>query len=210
MLAVTDTGIGMDAETRARIFEPFFTTKEAGKGTGLGLSTVYGIVKQSGGSITVESQPGRGATFRVYLPRVAQAGPVRDAVGGPRRRRGSETVLLVEDEAEVRELTREILENEGYSVLLAADGPGALGVSQQHPGRIHLLLTDVVMPEMSGSELARRLQGRDPDLKVLYTSGYTDDTLVRHGVSESRAALLHKPFTAESLAGKVREVLDGA
>ncbi|HEV8677173.1 MAG TPA: ATP-binding protein [Methylomirabilota bacterium] len=209
MLAVTDTGIGMDAETRARIFEPFFTTKEAGKGTGLGLSTVYGIVRQSGGSITVDSQPARGATFRVYLPRVAEAGPVGDLATGSRRRRGSETVLLVEDEEEVRELAREILESEGYSVVLAADGPEALGVVQRHRGRIHLLLTDVVMPEMSGSELARHLQQRDPDLKVLYTSGYTDDTLVRHGVSEARAALLHKPFTAESLGWKVREVLDG-
>ncbi|MBI3454881.1 MAG: response regulator [Candidatus Rokubacteria bacterium] len=209
VLGVSDTGVGMNAAIKAHIFEPFFTTKGPGKGTGLGLATVYGIVNQSGGGVTVDSEPERGATFRVYLPRVEQeAAGAKEAESRVPPRRGSETVLLVEDEEGVRDLTREILESYGYAVLEAADGSAALRVSARHPGPIHLLLTDVVMPEMSGSELARRLRPLRVEMKVLYASGYADDTIVRHGVSAARAALLPKPFTPEALGFKVREVLD--
>jgi CheY-like chemotaxis protein len=219
---VTDTGIGMDAQTRSHLFEPFFTTKEQGKGTGLGLSTVYGTVKQSGGHISVESEPGRGSTFTVYLPRVAAVAPPAEprpaaATGpGPRPRaearltpgRG-ETILLVEDAQRVRAVVKEILEMSGYVVLEARHGAEALEVSGRHGGTIHLLVTDVVMPQMSGRELAQRLATLRPQLKVLYMSGYTDDAIVRHGVLASGIAFLSKPFTPDALALKVREVLDG-
>jgi PAS domain S-box-containing protein len=208
VVAVTDNGHGMDAETRAHIFEPFFTTKEMGKGTGLGLSTVYGIVKQSEGYVWVESEPGAGATFRIYLPRAegtveADSGPA--AVPGART--GVGTILLVEDEEDVRHLLREILEGRGYTVLEVEDGAAALAASANHPGTIDLLVTDVVMPQMSGRELALKLAVDRPDTKVLYLSGYTDDTVVARGVLGTNSAFLQKPFTSRALADKVEDVL---
>ncbi|MGH7268172.1 MAG: GAF domain-containing protein, partial [Candidatus Rokuibacteriota bacterium] len=209
-LAVTDTGTGMDAETRARVFEPFFTTKGPGKGTGLGLATVFGVVRQSDGYVWVESEPGRGSTFTIHLPRVDEPVDVaRPAVGGQRVARGSETVLLVEDEGELRDLTGEILEALGYRILKAGDGKEALAVAARHAGRIELLLTDVVMPQMSGRELASRLAESQPDVRILYMSGYTDEAISHHGVLDPGTALLQKPFSAEALARKIREVLDG-
>jgi PAS domain S-box-containing protein len=213
MLRVQDTGHGMDNETKAHLFEPFFTTKELGRGTGLGLATVYGIVKQSGGHIDVESEPGQGAAFTIYLPAVANAPPSRapatppaDAYAVPA---GTEVVLLVEDGAEVRRLTRQILEGCGYTVLEAARGADALDLCARHQGPIDLLLTDVVMPHMTGRELAERLALARPDLRVLFLSGYTDDACLRHGLLGGGRAFLSKPFSPAVLAGKVREVLDG-
>jgi PAS domain S-box-containing protein len=209
MLAVSDTGVGMSEQTQARIFEPFFTTKEPGKGTGLGLSTVYGIVKQSGGCIWVYSEPGRGATFKVYLPRVeAGAEGAAPPVAQAAPPRGSEVVLLVEDEEMLRGLIEESLATYGYDVLVARNGADALGVAEQHEGTIDLLLTDAVMPGMGGRELARQLTEARRGLKVLYMSGYTDDTVVRHGVLAAEVAFLQKPFTLDTLARKVRDVLD--
>jgi two-component system cell cycle sensor histidine kinase/response regulator CckA len=209
MLAVSDTGVGMDEETQARIFEPFFTTKELGKGTGLGLSTVYGIVRQCGGCIWVYSEPGRGTTFKVYLPRVEEgaerAGPPVAQAALPR---GSETILLVEDEEMLRGLVEESLTTSGYNVLVARHGAEALGIAERHEGTIQLLLTDTVMPGMGGRELAQQLVEARPGLEVLYMSGYTDDAVVRHGVLAAEVAFLQKPFTPDALARKVREVLD--
>jgi PAS domain S-box-containing protein len=210
-LLVGDTGVGMDAETRARVFEPFFTTKELGKGTGLGLATVYGIVKQTGGWIWVDSEPGQGAVFRVYLPRCDAAGA---AVPSERRPepaelpRGEETVLLVEDEPMVRDLMRDTLEGQGYRVLIAGSGEEALAAATAHGGSLDLLVTDVVMPRMRGTDLAARLVPDHPRLRVLFMSGYADDAGLRHGVRDGQAAFLQKPFTRPALALKVREVLD--
>jgi CheY-like chemotaxis protein len=207
MLAVSDTGIGMDRATQQRIFEPFFTTKEKGKGTGLGLSTVFGIVQQSGGSIWVYSEVGKGTTFKVYLPRtdeaeIEAAPPVRVA-----SMRGSETVLLVEDEEQLRTVAGGILKRNGY-VLDARDVDEAVRLCKQHQGGIHLLLTDVVMPQMGGPELADRLRPIRPAMKVLYMSGYTEDAIIHHRVVSPGIALLQKPITPDSLLRKVREVLE--
>ena len=208
MLAVTDTGVGMDEATKARIFEPFFTTKAPGKGTGLGLATVYGIVQQSGGFIWVYSEPGRGTTFKIYLPRVDAAAEGVAAAALAPVARGRETVLFAEDSAAVRAVGKQVLERQGYTVLEAPDGEVAVHLAQRHSGPIHLLLTDVVMPGMSGRQLADQLARTRPDTKVLYASGYTGDAVVRHGVLEDGTPYLQKPFTPESLARKVREVLD--
>ena len=213
LLAVTDTGVGMDEETKARIFEPFFTTKVRGKGTGLGLATVYGIVRQTGGHIWAYSEPGKGTAMRVYLPQVdAPADPVRrSTVDPPESLRGSETILLVEDEAPVRAVTRQLLERNGYTVLEAPDGPAALALLDggTRGAAVDLLLTDVIMPGMSGRELADQLVARQPRLRVLFMSGYTDDAVVRHGMLEPGLAYLEKPFRPPALLRKVREVLDG-
>jgi PAS domain S-box-containing protein len=210
MLAVSDTGAGMDAETLSHIFEPFFTTKEPGKGTGLGLAMVYGIVHQCGGHISVESAPGRGTTFRLHLPRVAAAPAAAAAPEVPARPRGSETILLVEDEARVLDLTREMLVEAGYTVLAASGPTEALRLAEERPERIDLLLTDVIMPQMNGTELAERLTARRPGLRVLYMSGYTFDTMARRDAARAAVSLLQKPFSMETLGEKVREVLDAA
>jgi PAS domain S-box-containing protein len=210
MLTVTDTGCGMDAETQSHIFEPFFTTKEQGKGTGLGLATVYGVVKQSGGFIYVYSEIDHGTTFKIYLPKVA-ANVDREAekteIAPPR---GSETILFVEDEESVRELVRDYLKGTGYNVLEATDGVQAIEVAEVHKGPIHILVTDVVMPRLSGRELASRIAEKRPNAKLLFISGYTDDSIFRHGVLEGGVAYLQKPFNLKAIAQKIREVLDGA
>jgi CheY-like chemotaxis protein len=206
MLAITDTGMGMDAATQARIFEPFFTTKP-GHGTGLGLATVYGIVKQSGGYIWVHSEPGRGTTFRIYFPRVEELPEAAAAPAPAEPPGGSETVLLVEDQEALRGVVRESLEAVGYRVLEAADGPGALELAAATREPIHLLLTDVIMPRMSGVELAERLRARQADLRVVFMSGYTDDVITRSGLLAQNSRLLQKPFTTPVLARTVREAL---
>ncbi len=208
-LAVSDTGVGMDRDTLAHLFEPFFTTKEQGKGTGLGLSTVYGIIQQSGGSIWVESEPGRGARFRTYLPRVDEpAEPARKIdVRRSAAPAGTETVLLVEDEEAVRRLTRAVLRRNGYNVLVAANAEQALAALEQNRGPIDLLLTDVVLPGMGGTEIARRISQLRPGIKVVYTSGYTDRSFVENGVLKPGLAFIPKPFTPEDLLRKLREVL---
>ena len=209
MLAVSDSGIGMDRDTQEHVFEPFFTTKEKNKGTGLGLATVYGIVQQSGGHIWVYSEPGQGATFKVYLPRVAGAPEVAVVTEKPlTAESGSETVLLVEDEDLVRRLSRHVLESKGYTVLDACDGATALQVAKEFGQPIHLLLTDVVMPGMNGRELAGKLASSHPETRVLYTSGYADGAIVHNGVLEAGVAFLPKPHSVDALAAKVREVLD--
>ena len=210
MLRVVDTGTGIDPEIQAQIFEPFFTTKERDKGTGLGLATVYGVVKQSGGYIAVDSEKGKGASFSVYLPRLAQSVAAADTIPeAPVNLAGSETILLVEDADPLRKLAHMFLSEGGYNVLTAANGAEALEVARQHRGTIHLLLTDVVMPGINGRVLAERLGPLHPSMKVLYMSGYTDSFIAGHGVLEPGTHLLHKPFTQEGLARKVRELLDG-
>jgi CheY-like chemotaxis protein len=210
LLVLRDTGCGMDAATKARLFEPFFTTKSAGRGTGLGLATVYGIVTQSGGHIVVESAPEKGTVFEIYLPCPKGLSdifrkPVEDRPPSPG---GTETVLVVEDEEQVRAILRNTLRRGGYTVLEACQGVEALGVCARYPEPVHLLVSDVVMPQMGGRDLAERLKPRYPGLKVLLISGYTDDAVVRDGVWEARTEFLQKPFTPQVLARKVREVLD--
>jgi CheY-like chemotaxis protein len=209
MLSVTDTGCGMDEMTRARLFEPFFTTKETGKGTGLGLATVYGIVNQSGGSIWVRSEPGNGTTFSVYLPRELSLKDTSSRLAQimppvP----GSENILVVEDEEGVRNLAKRILESAGYAVLTAANGNEALVICEQNPQALRLMLTDVIMPQMSGKQLADRAVQLCPKLRVLFMSGYTDDAIAHHGVLDARTAFIGKPFTAADLTRMVRKVLD--
>ena len=208
MLSVSDTGCGMDKEILSRVFEPFFTTKEKGKGTGLGLSTVYGIVKQSGGYVFAQSEVGHGTTFRIYLPRVEEAAQPTDTVKPcSSLMQGTETVLLVEDEESVRQLVRETLESRGYKVIEAENGEEALKISTTYTDPIHLLITDVVMPGISGRELAKQLCDAYPQTRVLFLSGYTEDAIVHQGVFEAGTAFLQKPFTLQSLSRKVREVL---
>jgi len=212
LLATSDTGHGMAPETRDRIFEPFFTTKEQGKGTGLGLATVHGIIKQSGGHIWVYSEPDQGTAFKIYLPQVEETdASVRSSHVMIPSAEGSEIILLVEDEDLVRDLAARILTRGGYRVLTAGSGTNALEVCQEHAGPINLLLTDVVMPGgMNGRDLAQRLSISQPDLKVLYMSGYTDDAIVHHGILDSDVAFLEKPFTPDVLLLKVHEMLYGS
>ncbi|MDO8794850.1 MAG: response regulator [Vicinamibacterales bacterium] len=210
MLAVSDTGVGMDEATRTRIFEPFFTTKGLGQGTGLGLSTVYGIVKQSGGSIEVDSELGRGTTFRIYLPRVGEVAPPDQPITTESIAPGDETILLVEDERALRLVATRILTKAGYNVLAAGTGEEALLVLERHDGPVQLLLTDVVLPGISGRELANRLAEAHPEIKVLYTSGYTDDAILRRGVLDKGTHFIAKPYTVAALTRKVRDVLETA
>jgi CheY-like chemotaxis protein len=215
MLVISDTGVGMDEEIKAHLFEPFFTTKERGQGTGLGLPTVFGIVTQNGGHIEVDSQPGQGTTIAIYLPvadrtKKPRSAPSRSMTSAETKLvRGTETVLVVEDEQTVRDLAVQVLKSCGYQVLAASNGQDALQINEQHDGPIHLLLTDVVMPQMSGGELANRLQELRPEMRVLYMSGYADDTIIQRGVLSSSAAFVSKPLTIEELTQRVRAVLDG-
>jgi CheY-like chemotaxis protein len=208
MLAVGDTGSGMDLDTQMRIFDPFFTTKELGKGTGLGLATVYGIVKQSGGYIWVYSEVAKGTVFKIYLPRVEESAQIsKPEESETTDFRGSETILLVEDTTSLREMAREYLESVGYSVLVASSGAKALQHAKDFRGPIHLLLTDIVMPGMNGPDLARQLVSLRPGIKVIFTSGYTDDAIARQGVLDPAVAFIQKPYRPKALARKIREVL---
>jgi signal transduction histidine kinase len=207
MFTVSDTGIGMSEETQARIFEPFFTTKQKGKGTGLGLATVYGIVKQSGGSIWVSSVPGRGTTFKIYLPRVEEPLERPAVEERPRSLQGKETVLVVEDEEIVRQLVRKILQRLGYRVLVVGTPQEALDIPDTD--RVDLLISDVVLPHMSGRAVAEQLRARRPGLRVLYMSGYTDDAIVHRGVLDPNTPFIQKPFTPDALAQRVRQILEG-
>jgi signal transduction histidine kinase len=207
-VTVADSGTGMDTATLARIFEPFFTTKEHGKGTGLGLSTVFGTIQQSGGAIDVRSQPGEGTTFEIYLPRVEAPGAAERPRLEPLPHRGSETILLVEDEEAVRTMVKTVLQRRGYCVITAGDGESAIDASEEYSGPIHLLLTDVVMPRMHGPDLARELALSRPEMRVLFVSGYTDDSVLRHGIEEGGVHFLQKPITAGVLTTRIRELLD--
>ena len=207
-LVVSDTGAGMPPEVKARIFEPFFTTKGVGRGTGLGLSVVHGIIKQSGGHIEVESAAGTGTTFTIYLPQAREAPAPQRQEEGERKAHGVETILLVEDEEAVRHLLARGLRSHGFTVLTASDGVEALRLARDHRGVIDLLATDVIMPNMSGRDLVNSLRREHEGLKVLFMSGYTDDTLLRHGIFEQREAFLQKPFALQAFAAKVREMLD--
>ncbi|TBR21671.1 response regulator [bacterium] len=209
MLAVSDTGHGMDRQTQARIFEPFFTTKEKGRGTGLGLATVHDIVKQNGGSIFVYSEPGKGTTFKIYFPRVED--PVEGSLRPATRAgslRGTETVLVVDDDDAIRKLVHRVLADHGYTVLDAISSPEALRFCERHAGPVHLMVTDAIMPLMDGRELAKRASGLRPRMKVVYMSGYTGDAAIHHGLLEPGSAFIEKPFTPESILRKVRETLD--
>lgn len=209
LLAISDTGMGMDQETTAHLFEPFFTTKAPGKGTGLGLATAYGIVKQSGGAISIYSEPGTGTTVKIYLPAVEAKAPAdADTAASTASLRGTETILVLEDEARVRKLICEVLTARGYRVIEAVRGEEAIRKAAQHKGRIHLLLADVVMPEMSGPQAVGQIRAVQPGIKVLFMSGYTDEAIVHHGIHESGQAFLQKPFLPDTLASKVREVLN--
>jgi nitrogen-specific signal transduction histidine kinase/CheY-like chemotaxis protein len=208
MVSVSDTGVGITPEVKDRVFEPFFTTKEKGKGTGLGLSTVYGIVKQSGGNIWIYSEPGEGTTLKIYLPQVDEPlAELKEEVVGEVPR-GNETVLIVEDEEVVRKLAIRVLKRQGYKILEAPDGGKAFLLCEVFKDSIHLILTDVVMPGMSGHKLVGRLKEIHPEMKVLYMSGYTDNAILHHGVLEPGTNFIQKPFTVDGLARKVREVLD--
>jgi CheY-like chemotaxis protein len=208
-LTFGDTGVGMTADVLAHLFEPFFTTKGQGKGTGLGLATVYGIAKQSGGYVWVESEPGAGTSFMICFPCIRTDTPEGEALPAkPRAAAGTETILFVEDQVEVRDAVRRSLQRRGYSVIEAADGPTALELMSQHAGPIHLLLTDVVMPQMSGRALADIVTSRKRGTRVLYMTGYTDDAIVRSGVIESGVDLIRKPFMPDQLLSAVREILD--
>jgi len=207
--SIADTGNGIPQDRIHRLFEPFFTTKEAGKGTGLGLSTVYGIVKQSGGFVWVYSEPKRGATFKIYLPRVDE--PVEALIGEEGLAavsRGEETILLVEDDPLVRELSFEFLKSAGYNMLVSSNGKEAYALAEQHKGKIHLVLTDVVMPGMGGQEMVEKIVKTRPGLKVIYLSGYADEAIVSHGKLPHGDAFMQKPFRMGDLANKVREILD--
>jgi CheY-like chemotaxis protein len=208
MLAVSDTGCGMDPAIQPRVFEPFFTTKPSGKGTGLGLATVYGIVKQSGGNVWVYSEVGRGSTFKIYLPRVDDASEDENEVIPGAIPKGTELVLLVEDEEQVRTILYQILSELGYCVLAAANGEEALLISEDLERDIKLMITDVVMPHMSGRELAERVQLLRPTLPVIFMSGYTDDAIVRHGLLDEKLHFIQKPFDSATVGRKVRDVLD--
>jgi two-component system cell cycle sensor histidine kinase/response regulator CckA len=208
MLAMSDTGFGIDKEIQSRIFEPFFSTKEAGKGTGLGLSTVFGIVKQSAGSIGVYSELGHGTTFKIYFPRYEEAPVVIQEEKAEPLRGGSETLLLVDDAAPLRELTRQLLEDCGYTVLDSGNPAEAIRIAGQHNGPLPLVITDVIMPGLSGPALAKRLTAARPETRVLYTSGYADDAVVKHGMIGPNCAFLEKPFTRDDLVRKVRDLLD--
>jgi two-component system cell cycle sensor histidine kinase/response regulator CckA len=209
LFSVSDTGMGIEESVQQHIFEPFFTTKKKGKGTGLGLATCYGIVKQAGGHIWLYSEPGHGTTFKIYLPCVKAAAEAAVPQPSVERPRGSETILLVEDEPPVLKLAATVLRRQGYTVLEASNGQEALEMAGEYTGEIHLLLTDVIMPQMGGKALVALLQANHPGMKILYASGYTDDTIVHHGILKAGVAFLQKPFTPSSLAHKVRMTLDG-
>jgi CheY-like chemotaxis protein len=209
MLSVIDNGVGMDEEIRSRIFEPFFTTKDRGSGTGLGLSTVYGIVKQSNGYVWVYSEPGHGTAFKIYFPRMKEKGVPEEKEQTPvGNLDGSETILIVEDDERLRFLAKKILQRHGYKILEFESGDEALEAIKAYEGPIHLLITDVVMPGMSGKETAENLQTLLPDVRVIYMSGYLDDTIVRHGILSPGVNFLEKPFSPKGLAGIVRKVLN--
>jgi CheY-like chemotaxis protein len=208
MLAVTDTGAGMDPATQARLFEPFFTTKEPGRGLGLGLSSVYAIARQCGGGVLVSSKPGRGSSFRLYLPRAEGEVGTRQAKLAPGQVRGNETIVVVEDEPLVKNLVSEVLRKSGYQVMEFTNGREVLARVKHHDGPIHLLVTDVVMPAMGGVELARHLAQGRPEMRVLFISGYTDDLVGRQGLLQSGRAFLQKPFTPDTLLHRVRVLLD--
>jgi CheY-like chemotaxis protein len=210
MLAISDSGVGMDKDTQSHIFEPFFTTKEKGEGTGLGLATVYGIIKQSGGYIWVYSEPGMGTTFKIYLPRIDE-----ELISSDKNEeifddnlKGTETILVVEDEDEVRNLVCEMLQINGYNILEASNGENALSICKQYKEPIHLVLTDIVMPKMSGHDLVARLLHIQPQMKILYMSGYTDIALIHKGMLDSDIKFIQKPFTPLDLARKIRGILD--
>jgi len=209
MLAISDNGIGMDENTKAHLFEPFFTTKGKGKGTGLGLSTVYGIVKQSNGYIWVYSEPEKGSAFKIYFPKVeGETSLLQEEYESKQSAEGNETILVTEDDSSLRALVAHILAERGYAVLEASNGKEALEISERFAGEIHLVVTDVIMPEIGGKELASRLSSARPGIKILYVSGYTNNAIVHHGVLDPGVSFLQKPFTIENLTRKVRAVLD--